>query len=274
MGDELSDGVKTGRGLFFRIRVGILLAILAIVLVYAWNDVRKRRARTEWKRPLVVALVVVREGPVTEAAVARLRDRVPVLERRLTEELSRYRLGTLQPFEFQVYGPVDGAPAPPEAPADAGLVNAAKYQWALHAWTNDVDSRGAYGGKGYDTRIYLYARPPEQAGSQAIEGISEEGGRVGVVRVELDESMADFTLFVATHETLHTLGASDKYSPDGTVLIPDGLPEPDQLPLFPQRFAEVMARHRAVGPGISKPPTSIVELALGLKTAEEIGWRR
>lgn len=267
-----SEGTKKGRGLFFRVRVAILLTILAGVLLYAWNDVRKRHARNEWKRPLVVAFVVVREGPVSDASVERLRARVPFLEQRLAEEMARYRETTAPPFQFQVLGPIDGPPPPPAAPAESGIIDSAKYQWALHKWTSEVDSTGAYPSKGYDTRIYLYATPPAQSGRAEIEGLSEDGGTVGVVRVELDESMADFTLFVATHETLHTLGATDKYAADGSVLVPDGLPEPDHTPLYPQRFAEIMARHRAVSPSATKPPTSLAQLALGLKTAHEIGW--
>ncbi len=273
MEEAKSDGGKKGRGLFFRIRVAILLAILAFVLLYAWTDVRKRRARNEWKRPLVVAFVLVREGPVSDASVERLRARVPVLEQRLAEEMARYRETTAPPFKFQVLGPVDGLPPPPALPTESGIIDSAKYQWALHQWTSEVDSSGGYPSRGYDTRIYLYATLPAQSGREQIEGLSEDGGTVGVVRVELDESMADFTLFVATHETLHTLGATDKYASDGSVLVPDGLPEPDHVPLYPQRFTEIMARHRAVSPSATKPPTSLLELALGLKTAEEIGWR-
>jgi hypothetical protein len=265
---------RPGRGLFYRIRVAVLLAILAGVLLYAYRDVHSRRRRAEWSRSLSVALVVVREGPVGDAAIRALSARVPALEDRLREEMARRRDASMPPIVFTVVGPVDAAGAPPEPPAEAGILAAARYQWDLDRWVAGVDARTGTGASRYDSRIYLVAHPPVSSTHEEIEGASEQGGRVGVVRVELDASMADFALFVAVHELFHTLGATDKYAPDGSILVPEGLPEPDRSPLYPQVFTEVMARHRAVGPGRSKPPESIDELAVGAQTAQEIGWTR
>jgi hypothetical protein len=84
--------------------------------------------------------------------------------------------------------------------------------------------------------------------------------------------MVDWSLFVASHELFHTLGATDKYDPSGRVQIPVGLAEPDLKPLFPQRYAELMARNRVVSESNSVPPESIDELRVGQTTALEIGW--
>ena len=56
------------------------------------------------------------------------------------------------------------------------------------------------------------------------------------------------------------------------ILIPDGLVEPKRMPLFPQRYAEVMTRNLVLAPGVERPPDSIAELGVGLGTAGEIGW--
>lgn len=45
---------------FYRVRVAVLLMVLASVCTYAWVDLGRRRARTSWKRPLYVAIVVRR----------------------------------------------------------------------------------------------------------------------------------------------------------------------------------------------------------------------
>jgi hypothetical protein len=95
---------------------------------------------------------------------------------------------------------------------------------------------------------------------------------VGLVEVELDATMVDFALFVAAHELLHTLGATDRYDDAGEPLVPEGLADPDLEPRYPQHATEVMARHRAVAPGRSKPPESLDELVVGDTTAREIGW--
>jgi len=258
---------------FFRARVGVLLAILAVVLLWAWRDVRSRRERTTWERPLSVALVLVRQGRVDEAAVTAFRARVSSLETRLTDERRRYRAGAMHPFSFTFVGPVDVGDSPPKATGD-GLIAAAVHTWAMWRWTARVDGRAALDSSSYDSRIYVVARPPASEEREMVEGESQEGGRLGVVEVELDDSMADFALFVATHELFHTLGASDKYDATGRTLVPAGLAEPDRLPRLPQAYAEVMARNRPVGPGLEVPPDNLDELAVGPATAREVGWAR
>ena len=60
----------------------------------------------------------------------------------------------------------------------------------------------------------------------------------------------------------------------GLARVPDGLAEPSRTPLYPQRFAEVMARGRPVAAGEEELPKSLDELAVGDATAREIGWIR
>lgn len=264
------------RSVFFWIRVSILLAILLGVSLYAIRDYRSRHGRNAWDRTLEISFVVVREGPVKDDALAALRARVPALEAQLHAQMNRYRSSVLPPVHVTIRGPVDGAPPAP-SPGD-GAVDALKYQWNLWRWTRHVDALAGYDAGAADSRIYLAVKPPvateEGRVVRQIEGASELNGRVGVVHVDLDPVMADFALFVATHELLHTLGATDKYASDGSIRVPDGLAEPDATPLYPQRFAEVMARHRAIDDRTSKPPKDLSELAIGGLTAREIGWTK
>jgi hypothetical protein len=104
--------------------------------------------------------------------------------------------------------------------------------------------------------------------------MSEHGGRVGIARAELDHDTVDLSLFVAAHELFHTLGADDHYDADGRVRLPDGLAEPELVPLFPQRRAEIMARNRPVSATTEERPISLDELGVGPATAREIGWLR
>lgn len=259
---------------FFWIRVSVLLAILFGVSLYAIRDYRSRHGRKDWNRTLEISFVVVRAGPVSADALEALKQRVPALEAQLATQMQRYRKSALPPVHVTIRGPVDGAPPAPN-PGD-GLAEALKYQWRLWRWTKAVDSLADYDASSADSRIYLVVKPPaspvEGRIVRQIEGASEKDGRVGVVSVDLDAAMADFALFVATHELLHTLGATDKYTQDGAIMVPSGLPEPGAFPLYPQRFAEVMARHRAVDATTTKPPRDLGELAVGAETAREIGW--
>ena len=105
-----------------------------------------------------------------------------------------------------------------------------------------------------------------------MEGYSQQGGRVGIVEVELNEEMVDLVLSVTAHELLHTLGAEDKYDASGHTLIPEGLAEPDKNPRFPQRYVEVMTRNRPLSETEERILGDLSELRVGPLTAREIGW--
>jgi hypothetical protein len=53
-------------------------------------------------------------------------------------------------------------------------------------------------------------------------------------------------------------------------VIPTGLADPDAP--FPQKFAEIMARGRAIAPGNDELPDSLELLRVNAITAREIGW--
>ena len=259
--------------LFFAVRVSVLLTILVGVALYAWRDVDSREARKDWSRPLSVAIVVIAETPLEEGVVDRLRDRSPTLEARLTEQLRAHGGNLSRPFSFEVFGPVTVEGTPPELPESDGIRDAIGFSWDLKRFSGRANEAARIESRRFDSYIYVVASPPTSAKRKAVEGLSQLGGRLGVVKVDLDHTMVDFALFVVSHELFHTLGASDKYDDSGEPSVPDGLAEPALEPRYPQRFTELMARHRAVAPGRSVPPESLTELVVGEKTAHEIGWR-
>ena len=250
--------------------MAVLLALLVVVVAYAIHAVRSRRARKAWDHTLRVAVIVVRKGNVDDAAVAALRDRAPALEARLEEELHRWRPGAPKPFAFTVVGPLDTPGAAPAATGD-GILELASHAWELHRWTNDADARAKIEAAAFDSRIYVTASPPNGK-VHMVEGASEQGGRVGVVSIDLDTQavVVDFALSVIAHELLHTLDATDHYDDAGRAKIPDGLAEPELG--TSQRFVEIMTRGRPVSPTEEKTLDSIDELAVGPATAREIGW--
>ncbi len=213
--------------------------------------------------------MLVRDGPVDPAAIALFRARAAVLEERLTQELHRLRPTPDRPFRFVVRGPVD-QPAPrPELTGD-GVVDLFRHTWNTWRWTRAIDQADAFDSGAYDTRVYVVIRPPRDATTRWVEGASEQGGGVGTLEVDLDTTMVDYALFVATHELFHTLGALDKYDATGHTTVPDGLPEPSAP--FPQKFADPMSRGRVLSPGHEEPPDSLDVLRVGPITAREIGW--
>ena len=261
---------------FFYVRVSVLLAILFGVLLWAWRDVRSRRARNEWDHTLLVAIVLVRVEPLDPGTGPALAKEVPALEDQLFAELSRYRPGAPHPFRFELKAPVDGS-SPPPAPATDGPIALAQYEWALDSYVGEIDKRAGIDPALYDVRIYVALRRPRHADVTQAEGRSQQGGRVGIVEMELDTDAegAQLPLVVVAHELMHTLGATDKYDlATGKSLVPLGLAEPDRVPLYPQRFAEIMSRNRPVAAGEEKVPEGFAQVAVGPATAREIGWIR
>lgn len=261
---------------FFLVRVATLLLVLFVVVLYAIRDFRSRRERNEWSRTVDVAFVVVHvdgTAAVDAGLVEALRARAAVLEERLHAEAQRHRAGLPRPFRIRVLGPVDvRAPAP--TAASNGPIDLAAQAWNLHRWLGEVDPRASVEPDLWDTRIYVCVRRPASDTRSVVEGQSQEGGRIGVVDVELDDSMVDLTLIVATHELMHSLGATDKYDAAGRTRVPEGLAEPNRVPLYPQRFAEIMARNRPVSGVAEAVPDALDQVAVGAATAREIGWLR
>jgi hypothetical protein len=251
------------------LRIAFLLALLAGVCLYAVRDVLARRARTEWRRPLDIALVLIADGAVDEAAIERLRRRVPDLAARLRVPFEHVRGAAFAPFAFVTYGTIPlEVPLPSAEPDDWAGVLGHAYQ--LQRFTRDADQRADVPWRGFDARIYLIVRPPSER--SVVEGVSEHGGRIGIAIAELDPESVDTALFVAAHELFHTLGATDRYGPDGRTSIPEGLAEPELEPRFPQRYAELMARNRPLSETEETRPETLEELWVGPKTAREIGW--
>jgi hypothetical protein len=256
---------------FVRLRIGVLLSVLAVVLAWGARDWSQRRARTSWHRPLRVALVLVEREPVPPHTLALLTSRSFELERRLSREYARYTGKEGTPIELVVRGPVLAAQPPPSS-SDDGSLELLSQSWRLWRWTGALDS-AAHVELGYDSRIYLVLKPARAAGVAVVEGESEFRGRVGVAKADIRVDTVDFALFVAAHELLHTLGATDKYDATGRAVFPRGFAEPARAPLFPQPGAEIMARNVPIGPDSERPPDTLDELFVGETTAREIGWR-
>jgi hypothetical protein len=259
------------RRLFYRVRVAILLLVLACVTLYAVGDYWTRHARRDWQRPLDIALILLERGPLDPVALAAFETRIPELERALEAEFRRYE-GTFRPFRFRRFGPVPERVPPPSVDAAPGLLEPLRISYELFWFARRSDEAVGLEGS-HDGKIYVLLSAPVSSRRALVEGLGQDGGRIAVTHIELSEDSVDFGLFVITHELFHLLGAGDRYGADGMALVPDGLGQPEQEPLSPQQTAEVMARGRVIEPGQEVPAGDLGELRVGTKTASEIGWR-
>jgi hypothetical protein len=78
---------------------------------------------------------------------------------------------------------------------------------------------------------------------------------------------------VIAHEMLHTLGATDKYAAGNDApRFPDGFGNPEQVPLYPQATAELMAGRRMLSPTRWEQADTLNEVVIGPASAAEIRW--
>ncbi len=265
--------VTAGGAVFRRARIGALLLVLAVVAMWAWSVQRQRGERRAWDRTLEVGLAILARDERGERAAAALRSGVPALERRLAREMERYRGAGPPPFVFRAAIVPGWKGQMPLRPASDGIAERALHAWRLWRFRREVDAAAGLDPEALDASLYLLLeRPAAGAGSTFAEGSGAAGGEVGMVRAWVDGADATQALAALAHELLHNLGATDKYDAAGHALEPDGLVEPELVPLHPQRLAEWMVGEVPLGPARGRLPASLDELAVGPATAREIGW--
>jgi len=253
-------------------RVAILLVLLAITAMWAVGRTTARRARTTWAEPVRIAVLVL--GEASPAAMGTLRTTLEALARRLAAVRAAYQPSASgETFSVELVGPLRVGRLPPVAPPDTDPLSR-----ALHAFDLWGATRAAHAAapdflpEAWDVRIYLVAAAPDEETPHYAEGLGEQGGELGVVRARFDEGSALLAAAAVFHEAFHCLGATDKYDPLGHARLPAGLAEPDLVPRFPQRLAELMVGEIPLGPLAGRQPTAAAEIGVGPVTAAEVGW--
>jgi hypothetical protein len=257
------------RGGFKLLRIAVSLWVLLVVALVSWQD---RHRATRWHDPLYVAVypIAADDSPVTRAYLAALdAERFKAIDRFFAREAARYHLDTSEPFRtrFKTELPV----RPPQRAPDAGLAATALWSLRLRYWAWRVSGQTR---EPEDVRMFvLYHDPALTPTVPHSLGLAK--GLIGVVYAFAAAEMNGENNVVIAHEILHTVGATDKYRPaDDAPRFPDGYGDPAQLPLYPQRTAELMAGRRVLTPDTWQQAESLDEVIIGPATALEIRWRR
>lgn len=249
-------------------RVVVLLSALAVAAAWAYGTLSLRKERNRWERPLGVIVYLL--GAAEPGEVEELSETLARLAARLAEDKAALGPGP-EPFRFEVVGPLTPERLPPAGlPAGASWVERALYvadlwraERAVREIAPEPDPRA------YDVRVYLVLT--SAADRSFAEGVSAASGEVGVVHAALGQDPLLAATAVA-HETLHALGATDKYDAAGHAVAPAGLYEPDRDPPYPQDVAELMVGEVPLAPGRGRLPDRAEELGVGPDTARELGW--
>jgi hypothetical protein len=256
------------RGGFKMLRILILLLVLLVVALTTWQD---RYRSTRWQIPLYVAIypIAADESPVTLRYVAALDgDSFRPIDQFFMREAERHRLALPQPVKTRLRSELHDRP-PQRAPG-AGLFATAWWSLRLRYW--------AWRASGHvnepeDIRLFVLYHDPALT-PQVPHSLGLTKGLIGVVYAFATPEMDGENAVVIAHELLHTVGAGDKYLP-GTDAprFPEGFGDPNQVPLYPQRFAEIMAGRRMLSADQWQQAANLDEVLIGPATALEIRWR-
>jgi hypothetical protein len=252
-----------------RLRIATLLYVL--LFVAAAEFVAGRNA-TDWDSPLWVDIYAVAgDGhPDTHRYASSLAPtEFADAEAFLTREAKRYGVALEQPFKFRIVGEYDGPL--PQLGSDAAVLGV--LWWSLRMRFLATRLRLEADGPSGDIVVFAVFHESE-AGVALDRSTALEKGLIAVANLFADGSARATNQIVLAHELLHTLRATDKYSPTSNApLYPDGYAAPDARPLLPQAKAELMAGRIPLDQQRADIPRDLREVVIGAATAREIGWQ-
>jgi len=254
---------------FRNIRVVVLLIILAIAAIYTKEQ---RLNTTSWYQPINVVIYPINGdlNSKTEEYIQRLTSKdFTDIEKFFINGSKKYQLLVEKPIITSLGKTVSSHPPRPPANRNS-ILNVILWSLKLRYWAykNTPDETSN------KNRIRLYVLYHQGSGNQALEhSLGLQKGLIGVIHAYAKPSQNKQNVIVMAHEILHTVGATDKYSfQDNLPLYPSGYSNPEQKPLYPQRFAEIMAGRTPISSTQAKMPKDLRFCLVGHHTAKEINW--
>jgi hypothetical protein len=254
---------------FKRLRIAALLYVLLFVAAAQYFTARNS---TDWNSPLWVDIYAVAgdDHPDTRRYLSSLAPtEFADAEGFLTREAKRYDVALEQPFKFRIVGE-HRAPLP-QLGTDAGALGV--LWWSLRMRWLAARLRWQMEGPSGDVMVFAVFHEPEE-GAALDRSTALDKGLIAVANLFADRTARATNQIVLAHELLHTLRATDKYSPmSNAPLYPDGYAAPDARPLLPQSKAELMAGRIPLDERRAEIPRDLKQVVIGAATAREIGWR-
>lgn len=246
-----------------------LIMLLACLLIVGFTSVHQRVYTRNWNQTLDVTVFPINgDGHLsTDRYIQSLTDKdMGIINRWGEREAKRYNLDLPKPFDVKVGQQITNRP--PGFPDNANAVDV--LIWGLRfrywAWRNTPDG-------GSLTRVRMFVVYQAGDDNRALQhSLGLQKGLIGLVYAySLDEQTAQNNIVIA-HELLHTVGAIDKYDGGGGPMHPIGFANPERIPLYPQRNAEIMAGQIPTSPGRSYMAESLRSVIVNPYTATEINW--
>lgn len=252
------------------VRISVLLLLLFVVAGVTYMD---KLRTTSWKETLWVGIFPMNGdgSAVSDSYIRSLKvEDFASIETFFASESHRYGVKLERPIRVELY------PSPAELPPmlKRGSGPIASTWWSLKMRWYARRAAAVPGRAPSHIRVFVLFHDPA-VNDSVPHSLGLQKGLVGVVYAFAGREMRGQNNIVIAHETMHTVGATDKYDlGTGEPLYPDGYAEPDRSPRFPQPQAEIMAGERPVSATEHEMPDDLRDEAVGLKTATEIGWMK
>jgi hypothetical protein len=253
---------------FKKLRILILLYVLLFVSV---GQLLAALRSTDWDDTLWIDVYPVNgDGlPATQRYLDELnRKEFAPIEEFFAAEAGRYALKLSKPFVLNVMEQYRGS-----LPViETGASPLATIWWSLEMrWTA---AKITWSSEGPSPDIVVFAVFHEARDSTMLDrSTALRKGLIAVANLFADQGAHGTNQVVVAHELLHTLGATDKYSPvNNFPRYPDGFADPNASPLLPQAKAEIMAGRIPLEDQRAEIPDSLRRVVVGEVTAAEIGW--
>lgn len=253
---------------FKGIRITIFSLIFIVVLNYTY---RERVESREWNSPLEMIIY-----PINATGSKSVDNYIAALSSQKFSDIDEFIERQGQVYNIEAIPPIttELGPTmheiPPERPRNASILSNMWWSLKLRYWAykHTPESDTLY------TLVRMYVLYYDLKYNYALPHSSGlQKGLLGVVHAFAVNSQNSQNDVVIAHEFLHTVGASDKYDPrTNGPLVPEGLANPQQKPLFPQRKAEIMGGRIALTAKDFRMPDSLRQCVIGKMTAQEIGW--
>jgi hypothetical protein len=251
-----------------RLRIAFLLYVLAFVAAAQFFMTARTK---DWDAPLWVDVYTVAGDttPTTRDYLASLGPgEFDAVAEFFAREARSHDVALTEPFRVRVIGQLT-EPLPPlaERPGPLDVL-----VWSLRMRWLAAKLRAGQDGPAGDILVLAVFHEPD-AGVALDRSTALTKGLIAVANLFADRGAQATNQIVLAHELLHTLGATDKYSPlDNRPQFPDGYAAPAAEPLYPQTRAELMAGRVPLTDTVAEMPPSLREVVIGSLTATEIGW--
>ena len=252
--------------MFKAIRIGILLFILFFVAVSTWLT---QARSTDWNNSLWVKIYPINAdgSDVSDRYIDSLDSGdFADIESFIKRETDKFNKTISRPLRIELGNRI--AEQPPELEAGSGMFGIMLWSIKMRWWASGT--AGAQDSIEPDVRIFVRFHHPDKV-FVLENSVGLRKGMVGMVNAYASRQQSRRNNVIIAHEFLHTLGATDKYElGSGQPIPPDGLAEPDRIPLYPQRYAEIMGGRIALAENDAVIPKSLEFALIGPLTASEI----